>query len=405
MTNESDAFHETAASDLLNTLRELKSHPELFALLKSEPAASEFALQQRLRKVYPDDVVRAAIQLCELRAKAQAKFRLADAMWLNRTGLEQATPEIVAQHKAARFHGRVLDLCCGIGGDSIALAGNPGVGEVVAVDCVESQCVLTRWNCEAYDVLQRATPVCGDATMIPLRDCLAHIDPDRRTGRGQRRTRRIEDCQPGLEFLNELQQRCPGGAIKLSPASNFPGKFPDAEIELISVDGECKEATVWFGELAGVDAWRATVLPANETITGDPLSAWTNVGPLAGYVLDPDPAVVRSGLVDLLCERLEVHRLDDAEEYLSASTAIESPFVRCFEVLADLPNNDRQIRRYFREHPFSDVEIKCRHIPINVDAIRRKLPLGDGTARATLFFAKVVGKTRAIVCRRLPICE
>ena len=393
----------TSSESEMQALRELRSHPELFETLgSSSSASSELALQQRLRKQYPDDVVRAALQLHELRAKARSKFSRADAMWFSRTGLEQATPEAVARHKAARFHGRVMDLCCGIGGDSIAIAGNTGaVTEAVAVDCVESQCLLTGWNCESYDVAERVTPVCGDATTIPLADCLVHIDPDRRTGRAGRRTLRIEDCQPGLEFLQELQRRCRGGAIKLSPAGNFPGKFSNAEIELISVNGECKEATVWFGELAGTDAWRATVLPAAETLSGDPLSAWTDVGPLGGYVLDPDPAVVRSGLVDLLCERLQVQRLDDAEEYLTADTPTDSPFVRCFEVLADLPNNDRQIRSYFREHAFADVEIKCRHIPVNVESVRRKLPLGQGHERATLFFARVAGKARAIICRRL----
>ena len=30
-----------------------------------------------------------------------------------------------------------------------------------------------------------------------------------------------------------------------------------AEIELVSVHGECKEATVWFGSLAGAKSWRA----------------------------------------------------------------------------------------------------------------------------------------------------
>ena len=45
----------------------------------------------------------------------------------------------------------------------------------------------------------------------------------------------------------------------------------DTEIELVSVSGECREATVWFGELKGDAPYRATVLPGGESIAGDPM--------------------------------------------------------------------------------------------------------------------------------------
>jgi hypothetical protein len=69
-------------------------------------------------------------------------------------------------------------------------------------------------------------------------------------------------------------------------------------------------------------------------------------------------------------------------------------------VLADFPNNDREIRAYFREGKFGQVEIKCRHIPIRAEEVRRKLPL-TGREAAVLVFARVAGRSRAVVCRRL----
>jgi hypothetical protein len=226
-----------------------------------------------------------------------------------------------------------------------------------------------------------------------------HVDPDRRaSGRG--RSLRIEDGQPGLPFLKTLMDTVPGGAIKLSPAANFLGKFPEAEIELISLNGECKEATVWFGELAEPGTWRATVLPANESLAGNPLDALCDIGPLARYLYDPDPGVVRSGLVNLLAEQNSLTRLDDAEEYLTSDDYRESPFVRGFEGLAELPTNDRAIRDYFRDAPVGEVEIKCRHVPIQAEAVRRKLPR-TGQGKAVLVFARIQGKTRAVVCRRI----
>lgn len=56
-----------------------------------------------------------------------------------------------------------------------------------------------------------------------------------------------------------------------------------------------------------------------ESISADPLSAWTNVVPAtAEYIFDPDPAIVRSGLLDVLAEQYSMQRLDAEEEYLTA---------------------------------------------------------------------------------------
>ena len=97
--------------------------------------------------------------------------------------------------------------------------------------------------------------------------------------------------------------------------------------------------------------------------------------------------------------KIILHLRDDAEEYLTGDTLVDSPFVRGFEVLADLNNNTREIRDYFRTSPFGQVEIKCRHMSIDADAIRRKLPL-PGNEPGVLLFVRVAGKARAIVAKR-----
>ncbi|MCA9095580.1 MAG: hypothetical protein KDA68_19005, partial [Planctomycetaceae bacterium] len=203
---------------------------------------------------------------------------------------------------------------------------------------------------------------------------------------------------PGPEFLTSLTTGR-GGAIKLSPAANFGGKFDDSEIELVSWKGECKEATVWFGELAGESPYRATILPANATLTGDPLEHLAQVTPLESYLYDPDPAVVRAGLVDLLAETASFGRLDSSEEYLTSDTPIESPFVERFQVVADLPNQPRAIRDFFRNSRYGQLEIKCRHIPLDVEKLRREISL-PGDTPGVLIMARLQGKSRAIIAER-----
>lgn len=389
----------SSPADERRVMRLLRESPAILEMISTE-TDSGLGLQARLRKLYPNDLVRAALSLHELRLKARSKFSRAAAMWFDRKGFEQSTSEAIARHKAMRFEGAVWDLCCGIGGDSLALAGRC---DVTAVDLNTTTCLRAEWNAEAYGVAARLKTLDVDVTsvieQIGATD-LIHIDPDRRPGAGGR-VSRVEDYEPGLPFLHGLMDHCRGGAIKVGPASNFGGKFEAVEIELISLDGECKEATIWFGALAGTAPFRATALPSGETIAGHPLEISVPLAPLGRFIYDPDPAVVRSGLVDLVAHRHGLKRLDGAEEYLTSDTLVDSAFVTPFEVLADLPNNERDYRNWLRKSDFGQIEIKCRHIPIQADAVRRRLPL-PGDQPGVLIFARCDGKARAILGRRTP---
>ncbi|WP_397569536.1 class I SAM-dependent methyltransferase [Schlesneria sp. T3-172] len=383
------------AKEECRLLQELRATPGLLEQI-SQSSGSELALQSALRRQYPDDLVRMAVSLHQFRLKARGKFSRAEQMWFDRQGLEQSTAEVVSRYKAQRFKGTVWDLCSGIGSDSMSLAAHC---DVIAVDIHAPNCLRTMWNAEVYGVADRVETQCRDVRELTSFSHLVHVDPDRRPG-SSGRVSRIEDYVPGLDYLNAIMPRCPGGAIKVSPASNFGGKFPDAEIELISLHGECKEATVWFGELASDALFRATVLPAGESISGHPLEVLVPVSPLGQYLYDPDPSVVRAGLVDVLADRLGLSRLDRAEEYLTSDHLVTSPFLQPFEVLENLPNNEKELKAWLRKASVGPLEIKCRHIPIQADVLRRRLPL-NGSEPRVIVFARLDGKARIVAARRI----
>lgn len=380
----------------LQLLQRLRAIPELFQRIGELPA-DDFKRQTILRKEFPAELVPAALTLFELRKKGSEKFSRAEQMWFERTTLEQATAESIARHKARRFGDRpVCDLCCGVGGDALALAAR---GPVTAFDLSAAVGLRLCWNAEIYDVAMNLEFLQRDVQARSNWPGLVHIDPDRRA-KSEQRAQRIEDYQPGLPYLLDLIANTAGGAIKLGPASNFGGKFTNMETELISLHGECKEATIWYGELAGSEIYRATALPSGETIAAHPLSAAVPITPLGRFLFDPDPAVVRAGLVDVVAERLHLTRLDDAEEFLTGDALVHSAFVTAFEVLAELPNNDRELRHFVRQVEWGQVEIKCRHVPVNAEQMRKKLPL-TGTGAGVILVARVQGRTKLIAARRV----
>jgi hypothetical protein len=178
-------------------------------------------------------------------------------------------------------------------------------------------------------------------------------------------------------------------------------KFPGCEIELISLHGECREATVWFGSMSGPHTFRATVLPAGESLSEDPLSAWTNTTPTPGaYLFDPDPAIVRSGLLDVMAERNNLMRLDAEEEYLTSDQIPSTAFVTAFRIEAVLSNSVKELKHYLRKSPSQHYEVKCRRISIEADVVRRQLPTGSEPPRV-IIFAKVAGRGAIVVAHRV----
>ncbi len=391
---------DSSAAPELALWQQLRQTPQLLEEIAGE-TGNELHLQNRLRKNYPAELVRLGLELSTARRKAPAKFSRGAELWLTRQSYEQATAEPLARYKAERFsryagQGIVIhDFCTGLGADAIALAEHT---PVVSCDTDPVMQQLAQWNAELYGQADRIDFQATDASQVNAQDLVIHIDPDQRDAAGRRHLR-LEQIQPGLTVLQQMAVHCRGGAIKLSPASNFGGKFPDCEIELVSWQGECKLAIVWCGELGESGLWRATVLPAKETLAGDPLSAWPEFSEVQDYVHDPDPAVVRAGLINLLAEKLAVHRLDDADEYLTSPEQLTSPFVTSFRVRDVLNRNEKELRKYLRQHKIGTVEIKCRQVPVDVEKLRKSLPL-QGPELATLIYARVAGKTRILVCER-----
>ena len=379
----------------------LKQRPDLFQAIE-ESSLSEFQLQQELRSRFPVGLVPAALTLAELRLKAQSKFAQASRMWFDRISLEQSTSELVARYKANRFlhattpEQQIWDYCCGCGGDTLAMMKHRFV---LAIDSDPLRLLQTEWNAKALQPEPQLKTCCAQVELLPCTNRIIHIDPDRRVNAGKR-SLKIEQSKPSLGYLQQLTRLASGGGIKLSPASNFGGKFPDCETELISLNKECKEATIWFGQLKSDVVSRATLLPSGETIAGNPLEFYPRLESLKEYLFDPDPAVVRAGLIDALSEKLNLGRLDGAEEYLTSERLVSSPFVTPFQVVAQISYHLKDLRKWFRSQHIGQLEIKCRHIPVQIEKLRKKLDL-KGNEQAVLFIAKLQGKAAYLVTKRV----
>jgi SAM-dependent methyltransferase len=363
--------------------------------------ASHLANLSYLRRHLTVDQAAAVLEQARLRVRATPRFDRAARMLFTQTGLEQTTHPIVAAHRARRFQGRslVADLGCGLGSDTVALA--QAAEQVLALDQDPVRLMFARHNVDAYRLSDQVAFVEADVLALPFNlTAFTHFcDPGRRTVAGQR-IFRPQDYEPPLSLLWERLAPARGLAIKVAPGIPYERISWVDEVEIVSLNGQVKEATLWCRDLATPKTnRRATLLPSGVTVTDVHAADECPVRPVGRYLYEPDGAVIRAGLVQQVGTTLGLWRLDDRIAYLSGDTPIASPFVHGFEVEEILPFGLKSLRRRLRELGVGVLEIKKRGVALDPDAFRRRLKL-RGAGSKTLIITRVGDKPVALLCQR-----
>ncbi|WP_328386171.1 class I SAM-dependent methyltransferase [Streptomyces sp. NBC_00400] len=392
--NDLDAFAGLLAPEGQSLLAELRDHTP----------SDELAAATRLRRDHPASLVSAALGQARLRQRAAAKFG-ADAgrMYFTPNGVEQSTRATVAAHRAARLAAlgvrTLADLCCGIGGDAIALA-RAGI-RVLAVDRDPLACAAARANAEALGLAELIEVRCADVTEVDTAGYDAvFVDPARR---GKARGGRIFDPEaysPPLSWAIEAARKAPVAALKIAPGVPHEALPEDAETEWISDGGDVKEAVVWFG--AAEDAAecgagritpggrRATLLPAGDSLLGAGLPD-PEPGPVGDWLYEPDGAVIRAHLVADVARQIGGRLIDPTIAYLTADRLTETPYATAYAITDVLPFHMKRLKALLREREVGIAVIKKRGSAVEPEELRRKLKLGGGRNSCTIFLTRVAG--------------
>ena len=392
---------------------------------QSDAAASSLALAERLRREYPAGLVAAAMAQQELRRAAEAKFSRAAEMLFTRAGYEQSSSEAIASYRAGRLWNaaHLADLCCGIGGDLIALAGS---SKVLAVDRDETHARLALHNAAVYERADHVAAVVSDVRDVPLAGIDAvFIDPARRSGPGTAsaatgspgpaRRYKPGTSEPPLDWCTALAEQVAAVCIKAAPGLPEELIPPGWEAEFIAESRDLKEAVLWSPALATAPSAglqgilgprRATVLamaPADSALRSYTLVA-SEGDPVAlrepgEYLLDPNPAVTRAGLVEDLARNLgaDAAKIDPQIAFLTLDRSVKTPFARTLRVQHSAPWNEKQFAKRLRELGIGAVDIRRRGLAGDVDQIRRRLKL-EGKTRATLAITRVNNRPWGLIC-------
>ena len=328
-----------------------------------------------------------------LRRRAAAKFDDPSRWLFTDDGLQQATAQRVAEHRARRLaDATVHDVTCSIGAELAAL--RTTARAVVGSDTDPVRLAMARHN--VGDVaLCRA-----DALRPVTRGTVVLADPARRTS-GRRRFDPL-DYSPPLDRLFDVY-RGRDLVVKCAPGIDFDEVERlgfDGEIEVTSLHGSVREACLWSQGLAEAGVRRrATLLDGGEQIT----DAEPDDCPVAGagrWIVDPDGAIVRAGLVRHYAARHGLWQLDPDIAYLSGDRLPDG--VRGFEVLEEIGYGEKRLRQALAGYDAGAAEILVRGVDVDPDALRRRLKL-RGAQHVSVVITRIgsgaASRATAFVCR------
>lgn len=365
--------------------------------LESEDLADQnmLPLVSRLRKQFSADEVHAAITTARLRRQAGMKFGDAAAeMFFTPDSLQQASDPQVRTYRAARLSGveQLLDVCCGIGADSIAYAS--AGAEVLGLDIDPVRIAIARHNAGVVGLTNARFEQHDVKQGIPAGYHAVFYDPARRDHEG----RRIFDVEAYIPPLSLVQDwGAPTIAVKLSPGVDM-GQLESygGQVEFISVEGELKEAVMWLDRK---DHPVATLITGGAILhwNDKPLAHPTPIAAPMAWLVEPDPALIRAGLVANVAKAFNGCQLDPTIAYFTCEQYPDSPWVKAWKVLDWMPFNLKKLRRYLQQRNAGSVTVKKRGSPIAPEHLQSQLRLKDNQS-FTLVVTRFNGKATVLIC-------
>lgn len=372
-------------------------------------------IARMLRKSLTPQRAAMVMEQAQLRIRGRRKFADADRMFFTGRSLEQSTGTLLADYKAVRFAGlkSVVDICCGIGGDLLALAARSSLDteaeaehETVGIDRDPVATQFARLNARAIGLDHVETQCVDFESCDVARFDGVHLDPDRRV---KSRTVVGNYFQPSLDSI--FQKVDPSRqlvAIKVAPATTVSDFDFPVQREWIGDRRECKQQVLWCGPRVESSEFRATVIDRDKSVHQFS-STQTEHSPLPGiaaeigpYLYEPHACVLAAGLLNCLAEQHQLQVLSHGVAYLNSDRALTglAPILKCYRVDGIFPMDAKVLAKELNALNVGKLVLKKRGVDqVIADRIARIKLKGD--KKVTLMLTRHAKSRRAILVTRL----
>ena len=297
---------------------------------------------------------------------------------------EQCSSERCAAHKPMEGE-RVLELTCGLGVDARALSMR--FREVVTLERNELLAEVAAENFRRLGICNvqvLATDAESYVASCNEQFDWIYADPDRRSEQGKKLVC-LEDCSPDiLRLMPRLRQLAPRMCFKNSPLFDVDEArriFPDCAVEVVSLDGECKEVLILLGE--GIAPRLTATALGLDSYTAEEAAIPSFAPTTYRYLILPDVSLQKARLV-----RQYLRGKADCWSENGYGFAVERPDVpmcRIFDIDTIEPYDPKQLKRKLKG---CRVELLKRDFPFSIEELRRRLGVVAGN-EVRLAFTKI----------------
>lgn len=294
---------------------------------------------------------------------------------------EQSSSEESAERKPLSGDS-VLDLTCGLGIDTMALA--KSFRRVVSLERDEILADVVRHNLRlmGVDNVEVVTASAEDY----VAECKENFDwvfadPDRRSAEGRKMVV-LEECSPNMRALMPRLKEIAGRvAIKLSPLFDSDEAFrlfSPAEVEIVSLGGECKEVNIYTGAerdmlriaIIGEGEWCFDTSAEQEVPSSDNFAdeGWR-------YLLIPDVALMKGRVAIAALKPYAAIWSNNGYAFAKELPQEKLP-CRIFEIASIRRYRPKELKREYRGR---GMELFKRDTRLTIEAVRQAIGAKAGS--------------------------
>jgi hypothetical protein len=144
-------------------------------------------------------------------------------------------------------------------------------------------------------------------------------------------------------------------------------------------------------------------------LTGTAVYQWSVRSGLAapisqprGWLVEPDPAIIRAGLVADLAAELGGAQLDPEIAYITTDAKPQTLWGRAWKIIDWMPFNLKKLRAYLREYNVGHITVKKRGTAVTPEDLTARLKL-NGSGSRTIVLTRCRGEHVTLVCEDLTI--
>ncbi|MCM1349429.1 MAG: class I SAM-dependent methyltransferase [Firmicutes bacterium] len=371
----------------------------------------------KLRMRYHNDAAMAAV-INQIDCRQHCSKKLGETLaraprfyFPSRLSAEQSTSDSLARYHASLLppQSSVLDMTCGLGIDAFHFASKSK--RVVAYDINQATAAATQHNAKLLG-LDNVTVICGDSVkaLEGMKDDdfdVIFIDPARRGDHGKRLFA-LADCEPDVtKLLPRMLEVAPRVMIKASPMLDISHTIAELEnletVYAIGTTRECKELVISCRRgYTAVPKIHATTILSDGDVSEFQFSGAEEKEAVAEFtapepgqiLLDPYPAVLKTGPFNLLAQRFGLHKVaPNSHLYFSNIDEKRFPGSRfAIDSVMSLNNKTAKIIAGMEDR----FDVSTRNSPLTAEALIKKLKIKTGGERR-LFATSLAGRQAIVI--------